>query len=99
MAASRPGAPRIKVVDDSDDEQDDETDLDEGRMPFLEHLRELRVRVRNAAIWFMLAFVVCWYFADDIYTWLREPLFHVWDTKKIGEPNIVFGRLTEPFWV
>ena len=47
----------------------------------------------------MIAFVVCWYFADDIYDWLREPLFRVWDANKIGAPNIVFGRLTEPFWV
>jgi sec-independent protein translocase protein TatC len=93
-------AARMKVVRDDEDEDDnDESDLDEGRMPFLDHLRDLRVRVRNAAFYFMVAFVVCWYWADDIYAWLREPLFHVWDANKIGEPNIVFGRLTEPFWV
>jgi sec-independent protein translocase protein TatC len=90
-------AARMKVVPDEED--DDESDLDDGRMPFMEHLRDLRVRVRNAAFYFMVAFVGCWYFADDIYDWLREPLFHVWDANKIGAPNIVFGRLTEPFWV
>nr|HEX4319034.1 twin-arginine translocase subunit TatC [Kofleriaceae bacterium] len=93
----------MKVVRDDDDELDDDAkddaDLEDGRMPFMSHLKELRDRVRNAAIWFMLAFVVCWYFAEDIYAWLREPLFNVWNAEKIGEPNIVFGRLTEPFWV
>ena len=43
-------------------------------MPFLAHLRELRDRVRNAAIAFVLAFGVCWiYFASEIYDWLRGP--------------------------
>jgi sec-independent protein translocase protein TatC len=93
-------SPHIKVVpDDVADEENDETDLDDGRMPFMSHLRELRDRVRNAAIWFTLAFIVCWYFAEDIYAWLRQPLFNVWDVSKIGAPNVVFGRLTEPFWV
>jgi sec-independent protein translocase protein TatC len=91
-------AARMKVVRD-DEVDNDDSDLDDGRMPFLDHLRELRVRVRNAAFYFMAAFVVCWYFADGIYEWLREPLFRVWDANKIGAPNIVFGRLTEPFWV
>ena len=55
--------------------------------------------MRNAAIIFMLAFVVCWFFADHIYAWLREPLYHVWDVKKLGPPHLVFGHLTTPFWV
>ncbi|HEY4239704.1 MAG TPA: twin-arginine translocase subunit TatC [Kofleriaceae bacterium] len=75
-----------------------EKELEKGRMPFLSHLVELRDRVRNAAIWFMAAFVVCWFFADRIYTWLKAPLFAVWP-KSAGEPHLVFGTLTEPFWV
>jgi sec-independent protein translocase protein TatC len=97
---------------DSDDDADDAdapAELEGGRMPFLEHLRELRSRVRNAAIYFVVAFVVCWYFASKIYAWLREPMFGVWADlnkdriahgyKPLGEPHMVFGRLTEPFWV
>ncbi|MCX5746422.1 MAG: twin-arginine translocase subunit TatC [Proteobacteria bacterium] len=76
-----------------------DADLEGGRMPFLSHLRELRDRVRNAAIAFMLAFFVCWWFAGDIYDWLKKPLYHVWDVKKLGTPHVVFGKLTEPFWV
>lgn len=82
----------------------DQAELEESRMPFLEHLRELRDRVRNAAICFVVAFAVCFAFAEDIYRWLREPLFRVWanlrQTKpELGAPNMAFGSLTEPFWV
>lgn len=85
------------------------SELEESRMPFLSHLRELRDRVRNAALCFVGAFVVCFYFANDIYTWLRAPLFDVWADKNaalvaagkpsLGEPTIAFAKLTEPFWV
>ena len=53
-------------------------ELEGGRMPFLQHLVELRDRLRNAAIAFMLAFLVCWYFSADIFEWLRGPLFDIW---------------------
>ncbi len=84
---------------DEDEPSSDGAELEESRMPFLAHLRELRDRVRNAAIFFMLAFVVCWYFSKEIYDWLKAPLFHVWEVEKLGVPHIVFGKLTEPFWV
>jgi sec-independent protein translocase protein TatC len=100
---------RARTDDDDDEDDSDESELEGGRMPFLEHLRELRSRVRNAAIYFVVAFVVCWYFAGRIYQWLREPMFGVWEDinkhrianhlKPLGEPHMVFGRLTEPFWV
>jgi sec-independent protein translocase protein TatC len=57
----------------------DEKDLEAGRMPFLQHLVELRDRVRNAAIAFMAAFLVCWYFAKEIFAWLVSPLFDIWN--------------------
>jgi sec-independent protein translocase protein TatC len=68
-------------------------------MPFLAHLKELKVRIRNAAIFFVLAFGVCFYFAKDIFNWIKEPLRNVWDVKKLGEFHVAFGALTEPFWV
>ncbi len=53
-------------------------ELEGGRMPFLMHLVELRDRLRNAAIAFVLAFLVSWYFAEGIFKWLRQPLFDIW---------------------
>jgi sec-independent protein translocase protein TatC len=73
----------VTASDTSDSEPDDEAkreaELEGGRMPFLSHLTELRDRVRNAAIAFVVAFLVCWGFAEDIFDWLRKPLFEIWE--------------------
>jgi sec-independent protein translocase protein TatC len=55
-----------------------DAELESGRMPFLQHLAELRDRVRNAAIAFIAAFLVCWYFSKEIFAWLSAPLFDIW---------------------
>jgi sec-independent protein translocase protein TatC len=68
-------------------------------MPFLSHLAELRDRVRNAALFFLVAAGVCWYYADQIFDWLNVPLQRVWDVKKLGPFHLVYGSPTEPFWV
>src|SRR5688572_236729 len=60
------------------DDHREAAELEGSRMPFLAHLRELRDRVRKAAIYFGLAFGVCFYFAKDIYAWLKVPLFNAW---------------------
>lgn len=103
--------PARKRDEDDDDEPagPDDSELEESRMPFLAHLRELRDRVRNAAIFFTGGFVVCFVFANEIYAWLREPLFNSWAAKNaelaaagrpsLGDPSMHFGSLTEPFWV
>lgn len=95
--------------DDAEPEVQGDPELEQGRMPFLSHLRELRDRVRNAALFFTGGFVVCFVFANDIYAWLREPLFTSWAAKNaelaasgkppLGDPSMHFGSLTEPFWV
>jgi sec-independent protein translocase protein TatC len=92
------------MAEPATDEGGDAGDLEASRMPFLSHLRELRDRVRKAAIFFGLGFGVCWYFATDIYNWLKLPLFRAWQAnpeliKVSPEPQIVFANLTEPFWV
>ncbi|MBA3454769.1 MAG: twin-arginine translocase subunit TatC [Deltaproteobacteria bacterium] len=69
-------------------------------MPFLSHLKELRDRVRNAAIAFVLAFALCFYFAQDIYDWLETPVKTAWAAHpKLGQFKMTFATLTEPFWV
>ena len=90
--------PARATTEEGEQVVDDE--LESGRMPFLSHLKELRDRVRNAAIAFMIAAIGCFYFSDEIFEWLKEPLFNVWRAKKISaEPHLVFTQLTEPFWV
>ncbi|MDB4962364.1 MAG: Sec-independent protein translocase, TatC subunit [Myxococcales bacterium] len=85
---------------DDDTSEPVETELEESRMPFLSHLKELRDRVRNAAIAFTLAFGLCFYFAQEIYDWLEVPVYEAWRTHpKLGEFKMSFSSLTEPFWV
>jgi sec-independent protein translocase protein TatC len=91
--------PARRTDDDEEEAPAPDAELEDSRMPFLAHLRELKNRVRNAALYFAVAFGVCFYFADDIFWWIKQPLFHVWDKKKLGDPHLAFGNLTEPFWV
>jgi sec-independent protein translocase protein TatC len=93
--------PARKETVEEDEQVEDKkaAELEGSRMPFLSHLKELKVRIRNAAIFFALAFGVCFYFAKDIFGWIKEPLRNVWDVKKLGEFHVAFGALTEPFWV
>ena len=72
MAKSKAGAEEV------DDEGQRERELAGGRMPFLQHLVELRTRLVYAAFAFVTAFLVCWYFAHDIFDWLTKPLFDIW---------------------
>ena len=70
-------------------------------MPFFAHLVELRNRLRNAAIFFVIGTVVSWFFAEDIYAWLRVPLDKAWHRHPgLGEETrMAFGSVVEPFWV
>jgi len=87
-------------VEPDDDVPVQDGDLEESRMPFLSHLKELRDRVRNAAIFFVLAFGVCFYFAQEIYDWLEAPVSIAWKANPhLGEFKMSFATLSEPFWV
>jgi sec-independent protein translocase protein TatC len=90
-----------KPAEDEDDATDASAkDLEGARMPFLSHLKELRDRVRNAAIFFLLAFGVCFYYAEQIYDWLQVPIQRAWATHpKLPPFKMNFATLTEPFWV
>ena len=80
----------------------DDSDLEQGRMPFVEHLRELRDRLRNATVAFMGGFVVCWVFSKDIYAWLRVPIDNAWHHHSdiLGDtPQMVFQSPVTPFWL
>jgi sec-independent protein translocase protein TatC len=89
-----------KPAEDDDVPDEHEKDLEGARMPFLSHLKELRDRVRNAAIAFVLAFGVCFYYAQEIYDWLQVPIEKAWATHpKLPPFKMNFATLTEPFWV
>jgi sec-independent protein translocase protein TatC len=83
-----------------------EAELEEGRMPFLEHLRELRTRLRNSVMIFFVCFIGCWIFWEPVYAWIRAPFDNAWygnhldDAQHFGTPpEMVFSSPVTPFWL
>jgi sec-independent protein translocase protein TatC len=72
--------------------------LGEKRMSFLEHLVELRVRLRNAALAFLIAMIASFIFVQHYFDWLTRPVRR--GLRDAGhEMNFYAKSLTEPFWV
>ena len=70
---------------------------DDHKMPLLEHLIELRRRLMISSAAFLLAFVLCYYFARDIYGFLVHPLAEVMAAQ--GENRrMIYTALTEAFF-
>ena len=71
---------------------------DEKRMSFLEHLVELRGRLRNAALAFLVAMIASFIFVQHYFDWLTRPVRR--GLRDAGhEMNFYAKSLTEPFWV
>jgi sec-independent protein translocase protein TatC len=80
-----------------------EAELDAGRMPFVEHLRELRLRIRNSLIALILGCGVAYALRERIFAILAQPLVDVWrelgrTNAAVGAPRFQFFSLLEPFW-
>jgi sec-independent protein translocase protein TatC len=79
-----------------------EGELDSSRMPFLEHLRELRTRIRNAILALMVGMVIAFTFSQELFVLLARPLVETWNevgNEAAGAPVLYFNSLIEPFWV
>ena len=69
-------------------------------MTFLEHLSELRMRLRNAAVVFLLAVIGSFFLVKQWFDVLTRPARAAWVTALQGqEPVFRFASPTEPFWV
>jgi sec-independent protein translocase protein TatC len=75
---------------------DKDHELEEGRMPLLEHLIELRNRLMWSVGALLVAFLVCYQFKETIYRFLAHPLAEIY----AGEPGrkMIFTALTEAFF-
>lgn len=71
-------------------------DIDDSQAPLLDHLIELRTRLMRALAAFMLAFAVCFYFADQIFGFLVRPLTAAFPP---GEGKLIYTKLYEAFFV
>lgn len=65
-------------------------------MPLLEHLVELRRRLIYSLLTFLVAFFICFYFADPLFNFLVEPLAAIWE----GEEGhrLIYTALHEKFF-
>ncbi|HEV8014956.1 MAG TPA: twin-arginine translocase subunit TatC [Stellaceae bacterium] len=73
-----------------------EEELEEGRMPLLDHLVELRKRLIYSFVALFAAFFPCWYFSKTIYNFLAQPLADAL-SKEVGR-HLIFTDLTEAFF-
>jgi sec-independent protein translocase protein TatC len=69
------------------------SDLDESKMPLLEHLIELRRRLLWSIGALGIAFCVCLYFAEPIFGVLVQPLLHA------GQGKLIYTDIFEAFFV
>jgi sec-independent protein translocase protein TatC len=71
-------------------------DIDETQAPLLDHLIELRTRLLRCVFVLAIAFVVCFYFADDIFGFLVGPLTEAFPP---GQGKLIYTKLYEAFFV
>lgn len=75
---------------------DDEAHIEASRAPLLDHLIELRRRLMWSLFGFLVAFVGCYYFAEQIYAFLTHPLAVALE----GQPGrrMIYTALYETFF-
>jgi len=71
-------------------------EINDAKMPLLDHLVELRRRLIYSVISFFLCFVVSFYFADQIFNFLVEPLANLWSGQQ--SRRLIFTALQEKFF-
>jgi sec-independent protein translocase protein TatC len=78
----------------------DDPAVDDARMSFMDHLAELRLRLRNAAGVFLAAVGVSFFLVKHYFDFLTRPARAAWMVALRGqEPVFRFASPTEPFWV
>jgi sec-independent protein translocase protein TatC len=71
-------------------------DIDESQAPLLDHLVELRTRLIRCILALVLAFFVCFYFANDIFGFLVRPLTGAFPP---GQGKLIYTQLYGAFFV
>src|ERR671919_323381 len=71
-------------------------DIDDRQMPLLDHLIELRNRLMYSCAALFLGFLVCYFFAQDIYDFLVQPLADIYQGQT-GR-RMIYTGLAEAFF-
>ena len=73
-----------------------ESDVENEKMPLLDHLVELRRRLMYSVAGFLLCFFVSYYFAADIFNFLLQPLTDIWQGD--SSRRLIFTAMHEKFF-
>ena len=65
-------------------------------MSLIDHLTELRKRLLWSFVYIIIVFVICFYFADSLFSFLATPLVELMDTEK-GQ-GFIYTALQEAFF-
>lgn len=74
---------------------------DDAKMPLLEHLIELRSRLLWSMAGFVVAFLVCFYFAQPIFDFLAAPLARALKENQVSDQQVlrvIYTDVTEVFF-
>lgn len=69
---------------------------DDVELSLVDHLEELRKRLKWALISVVGGIIVCYGFAEHIFSWLMQPVFAALPE---GDQQLVFTSAIEPLWV
>ncbi|MBS8226502.1 twin-arginine translocase subunit TatC [Vannielia litorea] len=75
-----------------------EENLDDTSAPLIEHLAELRTRLIRSAIAFIIAVFICFYFAGQIFDFLKQPVCEAM-AERMQACNLQMIRLQDGFFV
>jgi sec-independent protein translocase protein TatC len=73
--------------------------MDDRKLPFMEHLGELRLRLRNSVIALLVACGVTYWWAKPLFGLLARPLEKAYYEVGRKDLELHYGSLTEGFWV
>jgi len=84
------------TADPDGSEETRDEDLEDSKMPLLDHLIELRKRLIICAVVLLVLFFICFAFAQDIFNFLAAPLADV--LKDDDSKRFIFTNLLEAFF-
>ena len=78
--------------------RDEEAEMEATKAPLIEHLMELRRRLMISIYGLVVAFLLCWLVADDIYNFLTRPLLDALAAGGENSHRMIYTALQEAFF-